>query len=207
MINTTEASLGDLFPDGKLLSELKELDMAVTELKKRRPVIGFEPNFYVPGWIGMVQSHLVERKMWKFNGSDFYGGKGYWSFATWVLNMAVSVSANVSKLKESGESLSAEQCKAIVGIFHELISTWVDCCPEMATWRYECRDYCELQRVKWGVAKYLKDCGYPQDDENEEDYGQGLSASLKAQGLNIVGMMINLAILAIIVGIISAIIK
>lgn len=127
----TEVSLGNLFQDGNLRSEVNELDMAVTELKKRRPVIGFEPNFYVPGWIGMVQSHLVERKMWKFNGSDFYGSEGYWSFAAWILNMAVSVSANVSKLKESGESLSAEQCKAIVDIFDELIATWVDCCPEM----------------------------------------------------------------------------
>lgn len=202
--NSAAGSLWEVFPSGELRDELSELVDTTEELRGRQPVTGFEPKHFIPGWIGMVQSYFVERKMERFNDTDFILGKGYWSFGTWLLNKACAVSGAASRQEDTGDKLTQEQCESIVMMFDSAVAAWVDCCPEMAGWRYIGRDYCELQRVQYTLADILKSFGYPQvEDDGGEN--QGCMESLKEQGLYIGGILMNLLIIAVIAGILQII--
>ena len=56
----------NLFSDQELKNHIETLLVATEEISKKERVSGFHHSFYVPGWIGLIQQSIVEKKMNKF---------------------------------------------------------------------------------------------------------------------------------------------
>ena len=198
-----------IFPNGKLKTILQEIIVANGSLSNKQPVYGFHFKFYVPGWIGFIQECIVESKMQKFYKTPFYADRGYIDFANWIVDKA----SEVAKCYNEIETLKNEDkiaCKKmVINIFNATIENWMECCPEIAT-------YCNIDFdgnvrispmgfVHYRLASSLKNFGYTQFDSNTSK--SSLFSEVKAQGMYIIGYILNVILLACIWGILIAIFK
>ena len=197
------------FPDGDLKNIMQELIVANDSLANKEPVYGFHHKFYVPGWIGFIQECIVESKMQKFDKQVFYAGKGYIDFINWIGDKADAVAKCYSEIENMDEAKSTVCKKLIVAIFDSTIDNWVKCCPEIATYcNIDFDGNTKISPIGWihyKLASILQKFEYPQFDSSSS-MGSVVSV-MKAQGYYIIGYILNVIILACVLGIIGAIFK
>jgi len=198
-----------LFPDGMLKNNLRELIVANDSLANKEPVYGFHHKFYVPGWIGLIQEWVVESKMQKFNGKEFYAGKGYIDFVNWLVDKAEAVANCYSEIEDLDEGKVAVCKKLIVTIFDSTIEKWANCCPEIATYcNVDFGDNTKISLIGWihyKLASILQNFKYSKFDANHSE--SNFVSEMKAQGYYIFGYILNAIIFACVFGIIGAILK
>ena len=197
------------FPDGDLKNIMQELIVANDSLANKEPVYGFHHKFYVPGWIGFIQECIVESKMQKFDKQVFYAGKGYIDFINWIGDKADAVAKCYSEIENMDEAKSTVCKKLIVAIFDSTIDNWAKCCPEIATYcNFDFNENTKISPIGWihyKLASILQKFEYPQFDSSSSK-GSAVSV-MKAQGYYIIGYILNVIILACVLGIIGAIFK
>ena len=76
----------DLFPSREMKDQLNDIIRVINDISNKRPIVGFHHSFYVPGWIGIIQTTIVESKMNKFASSTFYRNMNYYEFGDWIIN-------------------------------------------------------------------------------------------------------------------------
>ena len=76
----------DLFPSREMKDQLNDIIRVINDISNKRPVVGFHHSFYVPGWIGIIQTTIVESKMNKFESRTFCKNMNYYEFGDWIIN-------------------------------------------------------------------------------------------------------------------------
>lgn len=125
----------NLFSDQEIKSHIESILVATEEVAKKERVSGFHHSFYVPGWIGLIQQSIVEKKMDKFVTQPFYGGKNYFEYADWLIEQSKTIADLQVKFKPEGENIDdtyENQCGAIRKLFNLALNEWIDVCPEVA---------------------------------------------------------------------------
>ncbi len=197
------------FPDGELKNLLQELIVANISLANKEPTYGFHYKFYVPGWIGFIQECFAESKMRKFDQKVFYAGRGYRGFVNWIADKADAVERCSLEIDNMDEEKSCFCKQLIVALFDSTIEEWAKCCPEIAT-------YCNINLdgntktsplgwIYYRLAFTLRNFDYPQIDSKSSK--SGFISGMKSLGYYVIGSILNVIILASVLGIIGAILK
>lgn len=189
-----------------------EMISAIEELFARVPVVGFHHSFYVPGWVGSIQLHFVEKEMEKEAEKPFYDGMGYFDCANWIIEKTDQFASlhATAKPEVDGEEMArwTEQSGQIVFLVHKLIEAWAHCYPEIATIVNRKIDDMVISAV--GLLQLSTNSALAKITEMKEDEGPaqpGCLQSMKDAGYNILGMLCNLIVLSIIWGIVGSIIS
>lgn len=200
--------------DIEVKKKMSEVYEAMEALSHKQPVNGFHHRFYVPGWIGSIQWFIVSLKMDKWCRQPFYKEKNYYEFADWIGDTAHSLHdyLNNSETKERADY--EQHSDDIVSAIHLLMLMWVECSPEVAA--FTDRDY----RDETTGQEYKVSIGFLLNKRIENEIGKQRNVAettskssgwkdfkeeAKSFGYMIAGWFINIAIFALIAGLISAI--
>ncbi len=204
--NVDYSEILNLFQDKELSEKILELLKAGVEISQKEPVIGFHHSFYVPGWIGFIQETIVEKKMNKFVELPFYHDKNYYEFGNWFSIGSKEVAEMLVKSKETyntSDELYEKQCMAINNLYTMLLNSWVDCCPEVAT--YCNQQYTQDTMISPAGLMYknlcvnLKPLGF-KEGEAKSSSGKSFVEDVKGGLYMIAGYVLNCLLLAAIFG-------
>lgn len=201
--------------DNEAKGRLEEVFDAMEEMSHKQPVTGFHPRFYVPGWIGSIQSFIVSTKMDKWSKLPFIKEKNYYEFGDWIGETAHFFHEYFLKEEVKNCEDYNSQSNEIAKLIHVLLLMWVECSPEVATYtdtKYHDdktdQDY-EVSMAFLLNKKIESEIGNPsQTDDNERTKESGwkeFKNEAKSFGYMLAGYFVNLLILAIIAGLIDAI--
>lgn len=199
-----------LFEDGEIKTILVEFVEAGKEISKKEPVFGFHHQFYVPGWIGLVQESIVNKKMFEWESQNFYKDKNYTDFAMWIIESSEKIgklhmSNRPDLLNVEAMTLFEKQSEMIIQITLLLIEAWRAASPEVST-ALNRRVDSDVRMSLYGVVRNdvslnLKDIGFPQVSVGSNE--KGCLEGLKEISYRILGMFVNVMTLAAIAGLIS----
>ena len=195
----------NIFQDEELRNLMAELLEANEGISQREPVTGFNHSYYVPGWIGIIQTSIVQSKMNKFSKLPFYKDKNYLEFANWFSGTsknAVELLINSKDKFETDDELYRSQCNVLTGIYMTLFNNWIRCSPEVATfYSYEHNRmlYSAAGLIHTILSPNLSKIGF---NEKESEKKQDSSFTQEAKGMlyNLAGYIINVILFACIIG-------
>lgn len=193
---------------------LSEIITAINELSSRTPIVGFHHLFYIPGWIGAIQEIFVEYKMEKEAEKKFYNNMNYYEFVDWILTITKQISelhyaTKPTNINENIDEMQTyrEQSDYIIKLIRGLIESWAHCYPEIAKF-VNLRTNEDMMISRVGLLyQCTKETLKP---INDTDFEIGFMDSsfkddLKSLFFNILSMLCNVIVFAIIVYIISLI--
>ena len=196
----------DLFPEGELKNRILELLEAAFSISQKTPVIGFHHRFYVPGWIGLIQESVVEKKMNRFVEQPYYKNMNFYEFGNWFSLGSKEVADLQIKSKElynTDVDEYTKQCNAINTLYMMLLNLWIDSCPEVAT--YCNQAYTENTLISpaglmhKNLCTFLKPIGF-KESEAKSSSGKRFIEDVKGGLYFIAGYLINILLLAGIFG-------
>ena len=201
----------DLFDSDEIKSLISELIDATDAISKKQPIIGFHHKFYVPGWVGLFQLMAVESKMSKFEQQPFYKDMNYLAFADWIISSSEKLAnlqnaPNVEGEVDKESDKYKQQSNTIIVLLHAITDCWINAAPEVAT--IINREYTKDTKISLAGIVYkaleenLKPIGYQRDVQKESSYN---GPSLSDIGNNILAIICNLILFALIAGLISLI--
>lgn len=194
-----------LFSDPELKNRIESILVATDAISKKESVSGFHHRYYVPGWIGLIQQSIVEKKMNKFALQPFYGEKHYLEYADWLIDQSKTVAELQVKYRPEGDRVDdsyEKQCKVIRKLFSYALNVWIDACPEVAL--YCNREYTENTLisaagiVQNAYEKNLKPVGYYVIKSKSD---RKFTDEIKGGFYYIAGYILNVLIVAAIFGI------
>ena len=199
----------DMFPSKEMKEKLNEVIIAIDELSRKTPVVGFHHSFYVPGWIGYIQQMIVESKMNKFASGKFCQNMNYYEFGDWIIDKSKEVADIQIQTAAEDRIMSQTQNEAIARVFNVISALWINCCPEIST-------YCNIKYgedklispaglVYNGIEENMEKIGFEDKKISEKKNGPGFLESAKGMFYMFAGYILNIILLASIIGIISAI--
>jgi len=199
----------DMFPTKEMKEKLNDIISVIDELSQKTPVVGFHHSFYVPGWIGCIQEMFVESKMNKFATQKFCRNMNYYEFADWIVDKSKEV-VNLQKQTVAEDKVLAQtQTEAIARVFNVLSALWMNCCPEISTYyniKYEEDKLISPAGVVYrGIENSLKELGFEGNEDGKGRSGPGFKESAKNMFYMFAGYILNIIILASIIGLVSAI--
>ena len=195
-----------IFQEVELKNLVIELLEANETLSKKEPVTGFNHNFYVPGWIGIIQGWIVQSKMNKFSKLPFYKEKNYLEFANWFSSSsknAVELLVNSKDMYETDEVIYKKQCDVLIGIYMTLFNNWIRCSPEVATfYSYEQNNmlFSAAGLIHKIMGPNLARIGF-NEKESEKKQETSFVQDVKSGLYVIAAYFINCIVLAVIIGI------
>ena len=198
-----------MFPSSEMKEKLNEVILAIDELSRKTPVVGFHHSFYVPGLIGYIQQLLVESKMNDFALQKFCRGMNYYEFADWIVDKSKEVVELQKQTVATDKELEQTQAEAISRVFQVISTLWMNCSPEIAT--YYSIEYGENRLISpagvvyRGIESNLKELGIEYTDNKKGDSGHSFKESAQNLFYMIAGYILNIILLASIIGIIGAI--
>lgn len=210
-MNTSKQEILDLFDSDEIKSILSELIEAGETISREKPTIGFHHKFYVPGWIGFFQQWAVESKMGKFQRQSFYKDKNYLDFANWM----VSSSEKLAELqledqeKEGNNDKEKQklQSETIFSVLHVVTDAWFNRAPEVASYpniEYTKDTLISLAGFVFNAfEKNLRPIGYPQQYEKKKSKYE--SPSWSEMGNHFLGIICNIILFGLIIGLLSLI--
>lgn len=199
----------ELFSSQEMKNKVEDIIRVIDELSQKTPVIGLHYRFYVPGWIGAIQQSVVEGKMAKVGKQPFCNNMNYFEFGDWIIQISNELVKLYSENKGNDEEQNKEQAEAIIRLCTVLAALWTNCYPEIST-------YCNIKYdentlisaaglVYEGLKENLKSLGYEENEEPKRNTGMNLGGEFKSMLYRLVGMFLNILILAAIFGVIEAI--
>lgn len=199
----------DMFPSKEMKEKLNEVIIAIDELSRKTPVVGFHHSFYVPGWIGYIQQMFVESKMNKYASGKFCQNMNYYEFGDWIIDKSKEVTDIQMQTAAEDKTMSQTQAEAIARVFNVISALWINCCPEISTYcniEYEDNTLISPAGIVYkGIENNLIELGI---DNNETVKGSS-EPEFKERAKNMfymfAGYIINIILLASIVGILGAI--
>ena len=199
----------DMFPSKEMKEKLNEVIIAIDELSRKTPVVGFHHSFYIPGWIGYLQQMIVESKMNKFTTQKFCRNMNYYEFADWIVDKSKEV-VNLQKQTAAEDiALAQTQTEAIARVFDVLSALWMNCYPEISTYyniKYEEDKLISPAGVVYrGIENSLKELGLEGTEDGKGRSGPGFKESAKNMFYMFAGYILNIILLASIIGLIRAI--
>ena len=203
----------DIFTSDDVKNKMSDIVKVTEELAQRTPTIGFHHNFYVPGWIGVIQMMFVENKMGNFSKEPFYDGKNYYEFGNWIINTAndvaeLHVANKPEDYYDNNESFEL-QSKGIVHAFNVMTNAWIACCPEVATYRnlkYTADTVISPAGMVFkSLEANLKNLGYPQSSNEHCGNESSIKEETKGFLYQMAGYILNILLFAAIFGIIGSI--
>ena len=199
----------DMFPSKEMKEKLNEVIIAIDELSRKTPVVGFHHSFYIPGWIGYLQQMIVESKMNKFTTQKFCRNMNYYEFADWIVDKSKEV-VNLQKQTAAEDiALAQTQTEAIARVFDVLSALWMNCYPEISTYyniKYEEDKLISPAGVVYrGIENSLKELGLEGTEDGKGKSGPGFKESAKNMFYMFVGYILNIILLASIIGLVRAI--
>ena len=137
---TDYSEILSIYQDDELKSKIKGLFDALTAIIDKEPVYGFGHKFYVPGFIGVIQQSIVEKKMDDFASKPYYEEQNYYDFANVFLksNEVCEMLVRSKQTYATDDELYGKQCGTLIKIYDLLLNAWINTCPEVAT-------YCNLK--------------------------------------------------------------
>jgi hypothetical protein len=191
------------------VDELNDLMLALSKIPQK---LGFGHKFYVPGWIGYIQERIVENKINKTAKLPIYKGLDYFECANKIIEL---VSKACESRKKSVENFKKENDNPdnieILVAASNAVKAWYHIYPEIANWmnikfndRYITSAYGVLQRR---VSDSLCDIMSLPKDPSTSTHHSSFMGELKAIIHQILSWFCNIIVLAIIWGIICAIVN
>ena len=199
----------DLFPSREMKDQLNDIIRVINDISNKRPIVGFHHSFYVPGWIGIIQTTIVESKMNKFASSTFYRNMNYYEFGDWIINKSKELAELQNGTATDDKQAKLSQNEAIIRIFEVLTALWVNYLPEIST--YHNIKYTEntlispAGMVYKGLEENLNIIGYTRNSDSSHASKSSFKEETKSFLYGIVGYIINIILLACIFGILGTI--
>lgn len=185
------------------ISELKDLTSA---LQRQPQVIGFSHKFYVPGWVGFVQECLVEHKMNKASKKPIYKGLGYLECGDKISELVKKACETISTEDGFVKNNEDENNLNVLSSAMAALEAWEHVYPETAHWmnihisdNYITSAYGVIQRnIKDSLSKIVD---LPKE-KSEKSNGSG---EFKAMGNQILAMICNVIVFAVLACLIAGI--
>lgn len=172
---------------------------------RKEPEKGFEPKFYVPGWIGAIQELVVDIRMSNFSAKPFIDNMGYRDFRDWIIDEMEFIADQQALIEcdiEEEKAELAKQNELIFVLFNTLIKSWAQCAPEVAFHlvAVDSNHYmAEIGLLYKAMREKFEKIGYevkPSESSND-------SSDAGAQAIYFLGILINILTLIAIGWIIS----
>ena len=199
----------DLFPSREMKDQLNDIIRVINDISNKRPIVGFHHSFYVPGWIGIIQTTIVESKMNKFASNTFYRNMNYYEFGDWIINKSKELAELQNRLTNDDDQTKQSQNEAIIRIFKVLTALWVNYLPEIST--YHNIKYTEntlispAGMVYKGLEENLNIIGYVRNSDSRNASKSNFKDEARNFLYGIVGYILNIILLAGIFGILGRI--
>lgn len=191
-------------------NKMSDFLIAIEALTQKEPAVGFNPRFYVPGWIGVIQSIIVSGKKDKWCKLPFYNQKNYYEFTEWVNDMAHDFHDYLNSTDVKSREDYGEHLEEIKNVFQLMLLVWSECAPEVSL-DLDSDYYDEKtgKQYKVSMAYLLKksieaEVGAPKRASNEvkqkTSTWDNIKEDAKTMGYMLAGWIINLVLLALIIG-------
>lgn len=183
---------------------INELDSLTSALKKQPQFVGFNHKFYVPGFIGFIQEWIVESKMNKVARTPIYNGKGYYACADKIMKL---VDGACKSKKESAENFEKNnqdpESLQILTSASNALEAWVEIYPEIAYWmnrkindRYITNAFGVIQgNIRESMSTIMD---IPKDNFRPK-YKTSFGSQMKSMGNQVLGMICNVILFALII--------
>lgn len=199
----------DLFPSKDMNDKLNDIISIINDISTKRPIVGFHHSFYIPGWIGFIQTMIVERNMNKFANTEYCRNMNYYEFGDWIINTSKEIAEIHKGTISDNIELAKSQNDAIIRIFEVLTALWINYLPEIST--YHSIEYSDntlispAAMVYKGVKENLIALGYVNYNERENASRSNFKNDVKGYLYGIAGYFINIILLITILGLLGTI--
>lgn len=197
----------NLFSDQEIVSRVETILAATESIAHKEPTYGFHHKYYMPGWIGLIQQRIVEKKMAKFTSQPFYDGKNYLEYANWLIEQSKSIADLQLQYKPENNLVDEQyekQCKSLRDLFNLALELWIDACPEIAMYCNQQYDENTLLSpagvVQNAYSTYLGPIGYVVLPSNKK---RKFTEEVKSSLYHLAGLILNFILLFLIYCLIS----